>query len=86
MKKEYGKPMVYIEDFTLTQHIAACDKPEGALHYEGKCAYNDGDPDFGGPLVGFFSSGIKGCTLDGNDENNADNCYFGPTGGGAFAS
>lgn len=85
MKKEYSKPMLYIEDFTLTQHIAACDAPDGALHYKGTCAYNDGDPDFG-DTVGFFYKGIAGCDLDASDENNAINCYYGPIGAGAFAS
>lgn len=26
MKKEYAKPLLIVEDFTLSEHIAACDE------------------------------------------------------------
>ena len=45
MKKEYGKPLLYIEDFTINQHIATCIMNSGAGHYDGECSFTVKDDD-----------------------------------------
>lgn len=86
MKKEYGKPLVYIEDFTITQNIATCTSNVGANHYDGQCTFTVEDPDEG-TLIFYYQSMSGKCIefVDGGG-NDFIGCYYGPIGGASFAS
>ncbi|MFR1850579.1 MAG: hypothetical protein ACLSXF_05825 [Clostridium sp.] len=59
MKKQYEKPMIYVEDFTMCQNVAAgCSQTEGAQHFGGECPF--ADPNMGGVTI--FNSDL-GCTI-----------------------
>lgn len=82
MKKEYKKPLVYIEDFTITQNIATCKENQGATHYDGDCTFIVGN------LVYYYSDMEGKCIqfVDPPDDTDVEACYYGPIGGHGFAS
>ena len=84
MKIQYKKPMIYVEDFTMCQNIAAgCNKTEGANQYGGKCGFDMSvEDEFGDMTVEIlFNTSIQGCTsyvnnLDCQDGSNSYGGYF----------
>lgn len=76
MKKQYEKPMIYVEDFTMCQNIAAgCNKTEGANQYQGACHFEDING-YGDIL---FNSLVSSCevVIDLNDCQDGSNSYGG---------
>ena len=87
MKKEYGKPLLYIEDFTINQHIATCIMNSGAGHYDGECSFTVKDDDEEEIFVYYYQNISGKCNqLVDVGGNNYVGCYSGPDKGGAFAS
>ena len=72
MKKEYSKPMAFVEDFSLQTSIAAgCDIP-APLPTKDECGY---------PIPGIgnvFVSGANGCTYTAQDGAFNAPCYHVP--------
>ena len=73
MKREYSKPQIMFEDFTLSTNIAAsCDRivnnpTQGACGIPGSA-----------PGMDVFSAGIQGCTIsEGIVDGVADGMYDG---------
>ena len=78
MKKEYTKPQIIIENFTLSTNLAAdCEQPFN-LQAQNIC----GIPDENGLGMSIFAAGVQGsdCKIPGNDEAKYDGfCYHVPT-------
>ena len=88
MKKEYGKPLLYIEDFTITQNIATCiEHSMGERFYKGDCTFMIYDKDEEETFIYYYSNMNGKCNqlvdVGGNDFVG---CYYGPNKGGAFGS
>lgn len=83
MKKEYKKPMIYVEDFTMCQNIAAgCKITEGANQYGGKCEFNTSIEDEWGDMVPetLFNGNVGTCTSHVDDLT----CQDGPNSYGGY--
>lgn len=65
MKKVYTKPMVMIENFELSQHIATCNFPIKDKTQAVKAGCHANVPDLG--VVGLFYTSLDNdtCTVDG---------------------
>ena len=89
MKKIYEEPMIVVEQYALTQNVAACETKVGFNNSE--CVMNDPQStdqmkDLAG--AGFFNSGDTGCG-EGNHASDMDGfdalCYH-TNAGAAFTS
>ena len=66
MKKVYKKPIVMIEEFSLSQHIAACQEPVKNKTSAVKQGCTANVPTLG--IEGLFYTALgKACTVDGED-------------------
>lgn len=67
MKKVYKKPTVIIEEFKLSQHIAACKNPIKDKNQAVKEGCNANVPSLG--ITGLFYTKLDNdiCTVDGED-------------------
>lgn len=77
--KEYVKPMVYFEDFTLAQHIAACDiKVNSIQQHECDPGKSQGPIDLDPLNPGFSTVFWKsvGCEFKPGDNQVVDFCYM----------
>ena len=79
VKKIYEEPMIVVEQYALTQNVAACETKVGFNNNE--CVLNDPQAtdqmkDLAG--VGFFNAGTNGCA-EGNHASGMDGfdalCY-----------
>lgn len=82
MKKEYKKPMIYVEDFTMCQNIAAgCKITEGANQYGGQCGFDASIEDEFGDITPevLFNGNVGTCTsyVDSIDCQDGPNSYGG---------
>lgn len=67
MKKVYKKPMVVIEEFNLSQHIAACQQPIKNKTSAVKAGCSADVPSLG--ITGLFYTAVENsaCTVDGEN-------------------
>lgn len=72
-KKQYGKPEIVFEDFSLTTTIAAGCRNTSALPVHNTCGIKY--PGVSEPL---FVAGVSGCLADVEDGFGAM-CYYNPT-------
>lgn len=70
MKKEYSKPMAFVEDFSLQTSIAAGCEFKANNPVEGTCGY----PTRNGVV---FTSDVQGCKYHETDTNDSL-CYHVP--------
>ncbi|MBE5957110.1 MAG: hypothetical protein E7253_11765 [Lachnospiraceae bacterium] len=83
MKKEYTKPVIILENFSMTQSIAHnCGDnlifDYATLKYKGSCGWDDGSG------VVLFTSANTACTFADDDESDnlpGTACYNNPEGG-----
>lgn len=61
-KKEYVKPMVYMEEFGVSQSIATCDIPTKTFYKDEGCGIPSTHEKYDEPVI-YFTTGIDGkCT------------------------
>ncbi|MBE5956523.1 MAG: hypothetical protein E7253_08725 [Lachnospiraceae bacterium] len=81
MKKEYTKPVIILENFSMTQSIAhncgeALDFDLATLKYKSTCGWDDGS----GNII--FTSSNSGCAFPDDTDSPEDLvCYNNPSGG-----
>ncbi len=73
MKKKYVKPQIIIENFSLSETIAAGCEVIVDTHSSGQCGL-----DFGGDAI--FLTGIQGCKIQVTEDDGLNNgmCYHVP--------
>lgn len=60
-KKEYVKPMVYMEEFGVSQSIATCDIPTKTFYKDEGCGIPSTGEKYDEPVT-YFTTGIVGGT------------------------
>lgn len=75
MKREYSKPIVVFEDFTLSTNIAGDCEFKINTQTEGQCAYESS----GG--INTFTDAVSACDFTSSDGKADGFCYHVPEGG-----
>lgn len=84
MRREYEKPQIMVEKFSLTEAVASCDVSVN-LTTDGGCSKNDGGVDnWAASFPGIFSGGCA--NSPDADTSYGEYCYFTSSGTSVFSS
>ena len=76
MKREYAKPIVVFENFTLSTNIASGCEVKTNLHSKGGCGWIPSDRWTGGPI---FTDASTNCQVTPANSDYDGLCYHVPT-------